>query len=562
MLTRLAQWIGRPVISLVFIILILLGGRAFLPEIQDFKNGGVDLSQLRQQRDALAEFLKQEFGAAKARVAKLHQSADNALLAHIASIDKQIRQLEGDDLEIGLLDIFKGRALEKAKAKLWVAVLQEEKQYVQGLHAFLLAASSLADAKAELERRRQVHVAAYNALQANVADQAAVKSAHPIRWQIWWTAANWQWWQLSLAHQQLLQSNSDAYQDYLQQQKVVESIPELRMPAKFTVSQQQIDDALGPIDEWISAFEKKREANWISKLIDSINEVLPAALLILAGVFLAPLVIKTFLYYVVARLASGRPPVQLVPEARGDIAVGDGERSQSREVAVAAVSRAVRIGAGDEMLIHAEYLQSTSDVGSKRTKWLLDWSIPFSSLASGMVALTRIRSDSDQSFVVSATKDPLSEVGLIAVPPSVQSFFDRAIWWVLSSPWKVHSGSRAAGGLKPQRVAHASAAIPGVSWPRYVDRQGLPRRQGRESHRREEHQPGRHDRLQCKSGVFGPALRDIHALSLASRSCSTTTLQAGRDSASTRKLPFGKGWRRDGRDLEGIFDSVLKVFGI
>jgi hypothetical protein len=66
--------------------------------------------------------------------------------------------------------------------------------------------------------------------------------------------------------------------------------------------------------------------------------------------------------------------------------------------------------------VHPDFLQSSADRGRKDTKWLLDWRYPFTSLAAGMVALSRIRATSAESFVVSSKADPFAEVGVINCP--------------------------------------------------------------------------------------------------------------------------------------------------
>jgi hypothetical protein len=138
---------------------------------------------------------------------------------------------------------------------------------------------------------------------------------------------------------------------------------------------------------------------------------------ILLTIILIPIGIKVVFYYVLAPIASRRPPIYLVPEASGAIdgVVPDGERITD-QTRISSVSRQIVIDESHELLIHPEYLQSSSTGGTKDTKWLLDYSYPMSSLASGMVALTRIRTDRSESIVISATKDPLCEVGILALP--------------------------------------------------------------------------------------------------------------------------------------------------
>jgi hypothetical protein len=92
----------------------------------------------------------------------------------------------------------------------------------------------------------------------------------------------------------------------------------------------------------------------------------------------------------------------------------DSARKHAREK-VSEVSQSVTVDAAHELLIHPEYLQSSAIEGKKETKWLLSSALPLSSLVSGMYALTRIRTTSPESYVVSSTQDPLSEIGLVSI---------------------------------------------------------------------------------------------------------------------------------------------------
>ena len=132
---------------------------------------------------------------------------------------------------------------------------------------------------------------------------------------------------------------------------------------------------------------------------------------------MVPVAIKAFLYFVLAPLASRRPPICLLPEVSGAIeGVAESTENGLSQTKVSAVSLQLNVDKGQELLIHSEYLQSSSVSGVKDTKWFLNNSYPLSSLASGMVALTRIRSTSYESIVISSMKDPLSEVGIISLP--------------------------------------------------------------------------------------------------------------------------------------------------
>jgi len=153
----------------------------------------------------------------------------------------------------------------------------------------------------------------------------------------------------------------------------------------------------------LAALEAEIDKKFVGRAAEVVRRQLPLALAIFAGVLMVPIGIKLFLYYVIAPLASGRPPIRLLPEASG--AVRAGERS--------GVSVPVVLEEKEELLIQPEYLQSSALQAEKSTRWLLNAAIPFSSLLSGMVMLTRVGAAGREPAVVSATRDSHSEVGIL-----------------------------------------------------------------------------------------------------------------------------------------------------
>lgn len=153
----------------------------------------------------------------------------------------------------------------------------------------------------------------------------------------------------------------------------------------------------------IAHLDEKLARSTVSRVAEVVRQELPTALLVLLAILLTPTAIKAFLYFVVAPLAQRRPPLRLLPDAAGRITAS----------ASSAVSIPVVLKEDEELLVHAGYLQSSPLHAQKSTKWLLDPGIPLSSLLSGMYMLTRIHSSGPEPVVVSATRDPLGELGIV-----------------------------------------------------------------------------------------------------------------------------------------------------
>jgi hypothetical protein len=168
------------------------------------------------------------------------------------------------------------------------------------------------------------------------------------------------------------------------------------------------------IDGRIARIDETLDRAFAARLATVLRQELPVALGILVGIILVPIGIKVFFYYVVAPWAAGRPPIRLLPSASGSVVSRSVEgTAEDGRGKMSAVSQPVVLEENQELLIQPEYLQSTSLQAKKSTKWLLNASIPWSSVLSGMFMLTRVGPAGAEPVVISATKDPLSEVGVI-----------------------------------------------------------------------------------------------------------------------------------------------------
>lgn len=162
-------------------------------------------------------------------------------------------------------------------------------------------------------------------------------------------------------------------------------------------------------EQEVARLDTTVNGDWLERLRIKALSVMPSALGVLAGIIGAPFLIKTFLFFVVAPQASRIPPVRILPL---------GSNPPSPTAVPSARSHRIEVGPDQELLVHPDFLQSSSKSARKRTRYFLNPTLPFSSLASGMTMLTSIRPAGEQptKVVVSSTKDPLCEVGIIELP--------------------------------------------------------------------------------------------------------------------------------------------------
>jgi hypothetical protein len=188
--------------------------------------------------------------------------------------------------------------------------------------------------------------------------------------------------------------------------RLMESLKQ-ELDAAATATQREI----AQIETQLAAIDDKLSTNYVMRLLAAIREELPIALGILLGIILLPIGTRVFLYFVVAPWVSGRAPIRLLPGASGSV-VALGAESGDRGK-MSAVSLPVVLGERQELLIQPDYLQSTSLLATKRTRWLLNARFPVASLLSGMCMLTRVSPAGSEPVVISATRDALSEVGIV-----------------------------------------------------------------------------------------------------------------------------------------------------
>jgi uncharacterized protein (AIM24 family) len=152
-----------------------------------------------------------------------------------------------------------------------------------------------------------------------------------------------------------------------------------------------------------------------AELGDRFRRTVWQAFWLVVAISLTPLLLKAFWYYLMAPLAARRPPIQLQPAGTPAAAWSEVSPAGTTATKISAVSQEIVLQSGDELLVHPEYIQSLPHDASKRTQWLLTRRLPFTSLASGMVALTRV-TGAGAVCVVASKRDPFAELAVIDVP--------------------------------------------------------------------------------------------------------------------------------------------------
>ncbi len=199
--------------------------------------------------------------------------------------------------------------------------------------------------------------------------------------------------------------------------KLVDASPELREARDLLDEVRQTRTSSRDLERQITSDEKRLNEEPVQKLLAEVDRQLPTALALLAGIILLPIVIRAGVYFLLAPLVGRIAPIRILPDSSGIVqCVQAMEAPRECRGRISAVSCEVALDEGHELLVHADYLQSSPLAARKNTRWFLNLRLPFSSIASGLFALVKVTSDHAASVVVSSSRDPLSEVAMLVLP--------------------------------------------------------------------------------------------------------------------------------------------------
>ncbi|MSU24077.1 MAG: hypothetical protein EXS32_09690 [Opitutus sp.] len=131
----------------------------------------------------------------------------------------------------------------------------------------------------------------------------------------------------------------------------------------------------------------------------------------LALYFVGPTAGKVGMYFVVAPLIAGGRPVRLAAAAGG-----------LPEMGASGVSTVISLRGGERLWVKEKFLQASDEGLKKQTRYLLDWRIPFTCLATGLIELIEMQAAADEGerrVTLSNQNDPHSELAVITLAEGV-----------------------------------------------------------------------------------------------------------------------------------------------
>jgi hypothetical protein len=413
LLTAILRFLLRHALQFALFIVILLAGRLLLAEWRSYSAGSEAVAALRQASGSAGSHGTSLAEAATLRVNALQKTSQTAIAARLKDVQAQLAALRARQqpslftLPLPDPSTLALHAQEEATRRVEIEVLAQEARYLSALQA----AISGEDARQTLARLHAEHVSAYAALQNNLRQRRELEALHPLAARLPGSDAYAQLSRLEAEGQRLREVNLQAYQAWLAQRA---RTSDAARPAPFAIDEQALSGALAPVQKAIAAGEEQLARNWIARWRAPVLDVAPTAALLVLSAILLPVAIKAFFYFVLAPIASRLPPLSIARELQ--VTGSSLPLPPVGESRISAVSQALQLKPGQRMLIHPEYLQSSPVGTHKRTQWLLDWRFPFTSLAAGMAALTRLESSEPASVTISASDDPLLEVAVVRLP--------------------------------------------------------------------------------------------------------------------------------------------------
>ncbi|KAB8050922.1 hypothetical protein GCN78_12235 [Janthinobacterium rivuli] len=416
LLTAILRFLLRHALQFALFIAILLAGRLLLAEWRAYSAGSEAVAALRLAADGADHHGAGLAAAATARVNALQHASQAAIAARLAQVQAQLsalrarRQASLFTLPLPDTHTLALHAQDEAVRRVEIEVLAQEARYLTALQAAVKGE----DARHTLARLHAQHVQAYAALQENVRQRQELEARHPLAARLPGSDAYAQLSRLEAEGQRLRDINLQAYQAWAAQRARTGDAAHAAHPAPFAIDGAALAGALAPVQKAIAAGESQLARNWIARWRAPVMDVAPTAALLVLSAILLPVAIKAFFYFVLAPVAARLPPLSIARELH--LAGSSLPLPPQGESRISAVSQGLLLQPGQHMLIHPEYLQSSPVSTHKRTQWLLDWRFPFTSLAAGMVALTRLHSDEEACVTISASDDPLLEVAVVHLP--------------------------------------------------------------------------------------------------------------------------------------------------
>lgn len=293
-------------------------------------------------------------------------------------------------------------ALGMAAVGLWLFLQDNagsERRRGQRLQQIAVERDYLLRARAELEERL-AQIARDLQTQQQRVEQAQKVAAALQQLESWWDRVF---------------GNPDQQQANLEQLQRMQQL-EADARARSSMLQRQLTQAAAEKEELAAAFDRlggergiveqsgSETLHYLRRAWDQSKWYLAGALL---AFFAGPTVWAVLMYFGFAALATRGRPIRFADTLPALPAVGQG-----------GVSIAVTLRAGEVLRMKEKFLQASDEGAARQTRFLLDWRVPLTSLACGLVELVELRSEAGAEYQVTLSNadDPHLELAALELP--------------------------------------------------------------------------------------------------------------------------------------------------
>lgn len=171
----------------------------------------------------------------------------------------------------------------------------------------------------------------------------------------------------------------------------------------FSEEAKSLESRIGELEGSASGFVEHLEDAW--------RQMKPYLLIAVASAILFPIAWKLFAFYVWAPLLSLSGPIRLVREALPASSLGE-----------SGVSARVDLHEGESLWVKESYLQASDESLERKTRFVLDWSIPATCAAAGLLEMVELHAPTGGSgqVTVSPQRKAELEVALVDIPAGGQ----------------------------------------------------------------------------------------------------------------------------------------------
>lgn len=389
-----SRWAFRRFIWFLVIVALLWAGYTIKGQLKGLADLEATLQYLKVGKSQLE-------GEAKALGEKAERSANSLTTAAVSQLDERIHLLEGEiegknqklaDLDGVLSKLNPATQVDVARLKIEIDLATQELQHLRYLKAIRVQVAGIAQLTQQCNKIRDRHVLEWNAYKVVAVRCSSLEASNdwPSRWNPFSDASQ----QLKSCEEERNWRSSNTRDLKAQHDQCLLNLERAKrntgLVQNFVLKRNKTQAALADLQSQIDTMEEKVAKHWLKPiLLDPLVQLVPTALGLLAGAIFVPFGIKLVLYFVLAPQAEKQSFICLQPNER----LGESVRQTENK---SEVSLAVEIAPDAELVVLPAYLGIAPNRCITRGRWVLNKRFVLTSLAAGMYNLTEVRAD--QSF--------------------------------------------------------------------------------------------------------------------------------------------------------------------